>query len=449
MMFVLLVALLLSVVTLGVLRMVAGDITEGFGGLEAVQAFNVAEAGVHYGIGKLQVAGANAYAGETLTVTSGATTLGTTTIVVNCIDTGTAPPCSGTYAGYRRIVSTSSLPGSGASGGPTRTIVAIIQSSVGGNTYGICALGQLNIQGPDNIQIYGDVASNGNISISTSQASYVLLGDTNSPQAFTGKATAAGTITCAAGCATQVQGGVFSTPTGPICAAPALPTYSNPSVTDLPVIAYSNSIQNCVLPAASNWRNVTLPAGLGGGNGKACTATTDLTIITDAGNPNAVSVVQMNTLQMNPCTRFILQGKGRVDLRIGAPTGTDLHVQGPSGGADNGTRFGVTTADKPNKPAPVNPGQLTVWMYSSCMPPGCACKINNGPSCAGLVSHTSGEATFMAPNGSFTIDDAQPFYGALVANQLNYTGTNGYYLDTSGIGNSFSSFNTLRSWKDQ
>src|SRR2546427_274892 len=78
MMFVMLAALLLSVVTLGVLRLVSGDITEGFGGLQAVQAFNVAEAGVHYAIGKLNAAGANAYAGETLTVTSGATTLGTT-----------------------------------------------------------------------------------------------------------------------------------------------------------------------------------------------------------------------------------------------------------------------------------------------------------------------------------------------------------------------------------
>ncbi|TMI80566.1 MAG: hypothetical protein E6H04_08435 [Bacillati bacterium ANGP1] len=448
MMFVLLVALLLSAVTLGVLRMVSGDITEGFGGLGAVQAFNVAEAGVHYGIGKLQVAGANTYAGETLTVTSGATTLGTATIVVNCIDTGTVPPCSGTYAGYRRIVSTSTLPGSGASGGPTRTIVAIIQSSTGGNTYGICALNQLNIQGPDNIQIFGDVASNGTISISTSQTSpAVILGDTNSPQKFTGKATAAGTITCAGGCATQVQGGVFSTPPGPICAAPALPAYSNPSVTDLNVVTNSVSIQNCV--PSCNFRNITLPKGTGGGNGNPCMTTTDLEILTDAANPNAVSVMQVNTLQMNPCTRFIIQGVGKLDLRIGAPTGNDLYVQGPNGGADNGTRFGVTTADKPNKPAPVNPGQLTVWMYSSCLPPGCACQINNGPSCAGLVSHTSGEATFMALNGSFTIDDAQPFYGALVANQLNYTGTNGYYLDTSGISNAFSNFNTLRSWKDQ
>src|SRR2546422_10833216 len=118
-MFILLVALVLSVVTLGVLRLVSGDITEGFGGLEAVQAFNVAEAGVHYAIGKLQAAGATTYAGEAITVASGTTTLGSATITVNCIDTG-APPnpngCTRTYAGYRRIISPSPLPTRGARG---------------------------------------------------------------------------------------------------------------------------------------------------------------------------------------------------------------------------------------------------------------------------------------------------------------------------------------------
>src|SRR2546426_11337601 len=142
MMFVLLVALLLSVVTLGVLRLVSGDIPGGFGGLEAVQAFNVAEAGVHYAIGQLQITGtSNAYAGGTLTVTSGSTTVGTATITVNCIDTGAAPPCSGTYAAYRRIVSTSTLPMNGVSGGPTRTIVAIVQATSGSIPYGICGTG--------------------------------------------------------------------------------------------------------------------------------------------------------------------------------------------------------------------------------------------------------------------------------------------------------------------
>ena len=71
MMFVLLASLLIGMVTLGVMRMVAGDVSECFGGLEAVQAFNIAEAGAHYAIGKLQASGSTTYNGETITVTSG------------------------------------------------------------------------------------------------------------------------------------------------------------------------------------------------------------------------------------------------------------------------------------------------------------------------------------------------------------------------------------------
>src|SRR2546428_8873040 len=82
MMFILLVALVLSVVTLGVLRLVSGDITEGFGGLEAVQAFNIAEAGGHYAIGKLQAARATTYAGEAIKVTPGSPNLGRSTITL-------------------------------------------------------------------------------------------------------------------------------------------------------------------------------------------------------------------------------------------------------------------------------------------------------------------------------------------------------------------------------
>src|SRR2546428_14064585 len=76
MMFVLLVALVLSVVTLGVLRLVSGDITEGFGGLEAVQAVNVAEAGGPYALRKLQAPRATTHARGAITVARRTTTPG-------------------------------------------------------------------------------------------------------------------------------------------------------------------------------------------------------------------------------------------------------------------------------------------------------------------------------------------------------------------------------------
>src|SRR2546425_6898772 len=67
MMFVLMAALLIAMVTLGVMRMVAGDVSEGFGGLEAVQAFNIAEAGAHLALGQLPAPGSGTYAGATIT----------------------------------------------------------------------------------------------------------------------------------------------------------------------------------------------------------------------------------------------------------------------------------------------------------------------------------------------------------------------------------------------
>src|SRR2546422_3870444 len=70
MMFVLLASLLIGMVTLGVMRMVAGDISEGFGGLEAVQAFNIAEAGHPPPNGQLPASGTTPYTGETITVNS-------------------------------------------------------------------------------------------------------------------------------------------------------------------------------------------------------------------------------------------------------------------------------------------------------------------------------------------------------------------------------------------
>ena len=123
MMFVLLVMLLVAAVTLSVMNLIAADQAAGIHEMQAVQVFNVAEAGAQYAIGQMQIAGANTYAGQTLTITSGATTLGTATITVNCIDSGAAPPCSGTWAGYRRIVSVGSL----VTGGPSRTVVTVVQ----------------------------------------------------------------------------------------------------------------------------------------------------------------------------------------------------------------------------------------------------------------------------------------------------------------------------------
>src|SRR5438105_11893195 len=117
MMFVLMAMLLIAAVTVSAMQVIGADVGGGVEEVEADQVFNIAQAGAHYVVGKLQLAGtAQNYAGETVPVTNGSTALGTATVSVSCIQTGQAPistGCSGAYPGFRRIVSIGTLPVSG------------------------------------------------------------------------------------------------------------------------------------------------------------------------------------------------------------------------------------------------------------------------------------------------------------------------------------------------
>src|SRR5713226_2697820 len=89
MMFVIMATLLIGTITVTVMQIIAADVGGGVRELQADQVQNIAQAGVHYAIGQLQLSGtARTYAGETRTITSGSATLGTATITVSCIDTG-------------------------------------------------------------------------------------------------------------------------------------------------------------------------------------------------------------------------------------------------------------------------------------------------------------------------------------------------------------------------
>src|SRR3989337_1912935 len=87
--------------------------------LQAVRVCNIAEAGVHYALARLQQVGADAYAGETVAINDGGTVLGTAAVTVSCLD-GQPLPCGGTNAAYRRVGSVATLPVAG----PTRTLAA-------------------------------------------------------------------------------------------------------------------------------------------------------------------------------------------------------------------------------------------------------------------------------------------------------------------------------------
>jgi len=255
MMFVLMAALLVGAVTLTVMQILTADLAGGLQQQEADQVFNIAQAGVHYAIGQLQVAGANSYAGGTQAITSGSTTLGTATITVNCIDTvGTAPPCTGTWAGYRRIISTGSLPVSG----PSRTIVAVVQATQG-SSYGFCA-GSAFTVGSESGSVYGDVGSNGTINVPEGGHIYK---DTNTPPAYNGNATSvANPITCDVGtnsmCSTMIDGTITPGAPGPVCPSVTLPPFSPGSV-DQTVPAGGWTMNTTT---GYSWRNITVPDNL-------------------------------------------------------------------------------------------------------------------------------------------------------------------------------------------
>src|SRR5207302_3100513 len=80
MMFVLMAMILVGAITVSAMQVIGSDVGGGIEELQADQVFNIANAGVHYAIGKMQLAGAGTYAGETYNVTNGSTTLGSATI---------------------------------------------------------------------------------------------------------------------------------------------------------------------------------------------------------------------------------------------------------------------------------------------------------------------------------------------------------------------------------
>ncbi|HET8678625.1 MAG TPA: hypothetical protein VFM39_00785, partial [bacterium] len=225
MMFILLVTGLVAVVIIGVMAVISSDISAGVRQLQAVRVFNVAEAGFHYGLARLQASGAATYAGETISTTDGATVLGTAVITVDCID-GSALPCTGAYAGYRRITSSATLPESG----PSRTVVAVVEGYPTGVTgYVVCAYNA--IVANQGITIYGDIGSNGTIDLLGSASTYSRVrADPPPPNTnngyYSGSARAVGAINCTQGCATQVQGTTTPFAPGPVCPDVTLPAFS-------------------------------------------------------------------------------------------------------------------------------------------------------------------------------------------------------------------------------
>ncbi len=430
MMFVLLATLLIATITIGIMNLIAADQAAGVREMQAVQVFNVAEAGVQYAIGQMQISGASTYGNprQTLTVMNGLTTLGTATIQVNCITDTTWPPttwpCTGAYAGYRRIISTGSL----TIGGPTRTVVAVVQGyGLSGSPYALCAYSSLSAN--IGATINGDVGSNGTITL---QNGATVNGGAG-PPAYTGLARADGTITCTPSCGAQVAGGATQNATGWVCPSTVPAGPFTPGASDWNI----GSRTTVTMDGATgfNWHNITLAAGQA-----ACSAANPYTTLQiQSGAAGTTTVVQINQLTMGNCTRLMIIGSGNIDLRVGAAASTGLSV---------GTRshFGVLSTDTRAAPAPAPASQLLVEVNSSATcAGGCAANIQSNNN-RGVAS-----GVFLLPNGEIQFGTSEQVTGAILASAITLGQTVTYTYDTSAGGAApvFNFFSNVRSWKDQ
>ena len=431
MLYILLVMGLVTVVTIGVMRFIAADLSAGIRQLQAVRVFNIAEAGVHYALARLQQVGADAYPGETVAINDGGTVLGTAAVTVSCLD-GQPLPCGGTNAAYRRVVSVATLPVAG----PTRTLVVTVEGFPQGTTgYAICGYTSVLIN--QGITVYGDVAANGTIS---------LLGPASNPARvradppppytnngyYTGSAKATGAITCSQGCANQVQGATTPFAPSPICPAVALPTFS-PGPDDMTVTTAGWTMD---ATTGYDWDEITLNAAGASGGCTGGTPFTDLRIQT--GPAGTTTVINIRRLTMGRCGRLMLLGEGKVDLRIGEELGQAL-VIGQYG------RFGMLPTDTGNDPQPAPAGRLLVRVRSSAHEPA-AVQIDRASIVVG---------TFLVPNGEWDEDRAVGYvgkmYGAVLADTVDVDRDFIFTYDpTAEIAPpTYSNFTLLRSWKDQ
>ena len=430
MMYILLVMGLVTVVTIGVMRFIAADLSAGIRQLQAVRVFNVAEAGVHYALAELQQSGADIYQGRTITIDDGGTVLGTATVTVGCLD-GQPLPCSGANAPYRRIVSVGTLPVSG----PTRTLVVVVEGFPQGITgYAICGYTSVLIN--QGITIYGDVAANGPIS---------LLGPASNPARvradppppftnngyYTGSAKATGAITCSQGCATQVQGTATPFAPGPICPSLTLPTFT-PGASNMTVTTAGWTMDDST---GYSWDTITLNAA---GSPGGCTGDTFTDLRIQTGAAGTTTVVNLRQLVMGRCGRLIILGSGNLELRIGETTGQGLTV-GQYG------RFGMLPTDTTSTPAPAPAGRLTVYVRSSAHVPA-AVQIDRASIVVG---------TFIIPNGEWDEDRAVGYvgnmYGAVLADTVDVDRDFVFTYDPTAAlpAATYSTFTRLRSWKDQ
>ncbi|MDI6771985.1 MAG: hypothetical protein QME77_05295 [bacterium] len=458
-----LVLVIIMVVTATVMIVVRSDLAAGIRQQQAVQVFNVAEAGLHYGIARMQALGsaAAAYAGESTAVpistdgTSGGA-VGYADIAVRCLDTTipTLTGCSGPSAAYRRIRSEGRL----IVPGPTRVVTAIVEGTTSSTSnYAVCAYDGVNLD--QGVRIYGDVGSNGNITLARG-GTPTRVCDSNAwgacpapvpapAQGYSGSVTAAGTITCGGGACTsaQIEGTIApNQPAGSVCPVVTLTPPSSAGASPLTVAAGTT----VPLDPAVNYGDVTL-ASSGTNVCPADVAQRATLIINSGADPNATITVRMRRLWVGKCARLVITGSGRVVLWLLEPESNPASAARQALKAEQLSVFGSTTTGA--TPSAITGDRFTINVLSN-KPNGDAgdC-LDGGPTCGAVHFNQSGliSGTFIVPGGGFEMDQAQITNGAILSKQMQFDRNTTFYWDpTSRIGGGgLANFDRLKAWKDQ
>lgn len=452
------------IVTATVMAIVKSDIAAGIRQQQAVQVFNVAEAGLHYAIARMQGLGAASatYAGEGTTSvpistdgTSGGA-IGYVTITVSCLD-GASPTtgsCSGPNAAYRRIRSTGRL----SVPGPTRVVTAILEGTTSATSnYAVCAYDGLNLD--QGVRIYGDIGSNGNITLARggtpskvcdSSAGGACPAPVPAPaQGYTGSAYAAGTITCGGGTCTsaQIEGTLApNQPAGSVCPIVTLTPPSSAGTSPLTVAAATT----VTLDPSVNYGDVTLASS--GTNVCPADVAQRATLIIDSGaDPNGTVTVRMRRLWVGKCARLVITGSGRVVLWLLEPEANPASAARQALMAEQLSVFGSTTTG--DIPSAITGDRFTINVLSN-KPNGDAgdC-LGVGATCGAVHFNQSGliSGTFIVPGGGFELDQAQLTNGAILTRQMQFDRNTTFYWDSASRigGGGLANFERLKTWKDQ
>lgn len=456
MMAVLMFMTMILIVTIAVMNILRADLAAGVRQQQSVQVFNIAEAGIHFAMARMQTPGAATYEGEVRSIMDGLTAVGQAAVTVRCLD-GSLPSafaCAGLNAAYRRITSTGTLPAAG----PVRVLTAIVEGTTSATgTFAICAYDGVNLD--RGVRIYGDVGTDGVLTLAAGADASRICNSTPGggggacagpgsppPQAYSGSAYAVGTITCGLGLCTSTSIEGTIAPFQPaVCPATTLTPPSPPGTTNLNVpVATTVTVDPSI-----NYGNVSLAS-----NGAGCPA--DLTqratlVIDSGGDPSATVTVRMRTLWVGRCARVVITGVGRVVLWLLEPAAPLPADANQALKTEQDAVFGSKSLAGPDEPIEGNRFAINVVSNKPNLDPG-GC-LGGAASCGAVHMNQSNliSGTFLIPNGGFELDQAQRTNGAVLARSVQFDRNSTFTWDPrSSLGSDpYSNFNRLRYWKDQ